>query len=42
MGGPNASNSIEQAANGIFQVITGISSDDAGKFLNFDGTTLPW
>ena len=42
MGGPNASNSIEQATNGVYQVITEISSDDAGKFLNFDGTTLPW
>ena len=42
MGGPNALNSTEQAASGIYQVITGITSDDAGKFLNFDGTTLPW
>lgn len=42
MGGPNASNSIEQASVGVYQVITGISSKDAGKFLNFDGTTLPW
>jgi len=42
MGGPNATNSIEQAAKGVYQVITGISDKDAGKFLNFDGTTLPW
>lgn len=42
MGGPNASNSIEQASAGVYQVIKGISSKDAGKFLNFDGTTLPW
>jgi NAD(P)-dependent dehydrogenase (short-subunit alcohol dehydrogenase family) len=42
MGGPNASNSIEQAAQGVYQVITDVSSDDAGKFLNFDGTILPW
>ena len=42
MGGPNASNSIEQASVGVYQVIKGISSKDAGKFLNFDGTALPW
>ena len=42
MGGPNASNSIEQATVGVYQVITEISPKDAGKFLNFDGTTLPW
>ncbi len=42
MGGPNAVNSIEEAANGVYQVITGVSSEDAGKFLNFDGTALPW
>ncbi|MEE2999074.1 MAG: SDR family oxidoreductase [Pseudomonadota bacterium] len=42
MGGPNATNSIEESANGVYQVITKISPEDAGKFLNFDGTTLPW
>ena len=42
MGGPNASNSVEDAASGVFKVIDGLNKDDAGKFLNFDGTTLPW
>ena len=42
MGGPNALNSIEESVNGVYQVITGVSAEDAGKFLNFDGTTLPW
>ena len=42
MGGPNAVNSIEEAANGVYQVITGVSSENTEKFINFDGTTLPW
>ena len=42
MGGPNAVNSIEEATNGVFKVIAGISSEDTGKFLNFDGTIIPW
>ena len=42
MGGPNASNSIEEAASGVVKVIDGLTKEDAGKFLNFDGTTLPW
>ena len=42
MGGPNATNSIEQAASGVYQVVTEISDKVAGKYLNFDGTELPW
>ncbi len=42
MGGPNATNSVEQSAAGVKTVIAGITEKDAGKFLNFDGTTLPW
>ena len=42
MGGPNAVNSIEEATNGVYQVITGVSSENTEKFINFDGTTLPW
>jgi len=42
MGGPNAANSTEESSEGVYQVISGITSEDAGKFLNFDGTTLPW
>ena len=35
-------NQIEESVNGVYQVINGVSAEDAGKFLNFDGTTLPW
>ncbi|MEE3000182.1 MAG: SDR family oxidoreductase [Pseudomonadota bacterium] len=42
MGGPNATNSTEESTVGVYKVIKDISTEDTGKFLNFDGTTLPW
>jgi NAD(P)-dependent dehydrogenase (short-subunit alcohol dehydrogenase family) len=42
MGGPQATNSAEQAAAGVRAVIAGLTKADAGKFFNFDGNTMPW
>jgi NAD(P)-dependent dehydrogenase (short-subunit alcohol dehydrogenase family) len=42
MGGPNATNSVEEASAAVYQVISEISAADTGKFLNYDGSTMAW
>lgn len=42
MGGANASLTVEESAGGMVQLIDGITSADAGKFYNWNGTPHAW
>ncbi|MFP4228158.1 MAG: SDR family oxidoreductase [Salinivenus sp.] len=42
MGGPNARLSTETAVSGMLDVIDDLSSEDAGRFLTYEGDELPW
>ncbi|MDD1783126.1 SDR family oxidoreductase [Enterovibrio sp. ZSDZ35] len=42
MGGPNALISTETSVEGLVNVLTNLSLQDSGKFLNVDGTEIPW
>ena len=42
MGGPNAPVSIDKSIEGMITVIDRTDIKDTGRFLNYDGTELPW
>ena len=42
MGGPNAPVSIDKSIEGMTKVIDRTDINDTGRFLNYDGTELPW
>lgn len=42
MGGPDATLSVEQSASSILKTLDTIGPGELGRFLNYDGTTLPW
>jgi NAD(P)-dependent dehydrogenase (short-subunit alcohol dehydrogenase family) len=42
MGGASASLTMEESVRGMIRVIDGLSSQDAGRFLQWDGRELPW
>ena len=42
MGGPNAPVSIDKSIEGMIKVIHMTDIKDTGRFLNYDGTELPW
>ena len=42
MGGPNAPVSIDKSIEGMIKVIDRTDINDTGRFLNYDGTELPW
>ena len=42
MGGPNAPVSIDESVEGMIRVIDTTDIKDTGKFLNYDGSELPW
>jgi len=42
MGGPNADLNPEESVRAIRRTLDHLRPDDSGKFLNFDGTELPW
>ena len=42
MGGPNAPVSIDKSIEGMTKVIDRTDIKDTGRFLNYDGTELPW
>jgi NAD(P)-dependent dehydrogenase (short-subunit alcohol dehydrogenase family) len=42
MGGPNARLSPEESIAGMRRVIADLTPADAGRFLSYDGTELPW
>ena len=42
MGGAGADISIEQSATGLRATLDRLTTSDNGRFLNYDGTPLPW
>jgi len=42
MGGPNAHLEPEGSARGLLAVIDGLTLQDAGRFLRYDGSEVPW
>lgn len=42
MGGANAILSVPESVNGLRKVIGNLKMSDSGKFLNYDGTPIPW
>ena len=42
MGGPQAPLSAEASASGVRKVIAGLGPTDAGRFLCYDGSEMPW
>lgn len=42
MGGKNAPLDVDTSINGIFNTIIKLSEKDSGKFLQYDGSELPW
>ena len=42
LGGPNAINTVDNSVQGMRKVIAGLSLEDAGRFINFDGEEIPW
>ncbi|MGV2989448.1 SDR family oxidoreductase [Vibrio sp. E150_011] len=42
MGGPNALISTQISAKGLVSVIESATLEDSGRFLNYDGRSLPW
>ncbi len=42
MGGPNALITPEQSAQGLHQVITGLTTEKSGGFINYNGEEIPW
>jgi NAD(P)-dependent dehydrogenase (short-subunit alcohol dehydrogenase family) len=42
MGGPDAHLSIAESAKGLLKVTNGLTPEDNGKFLTWEGTEYPW
>jgi NAD(P)-dependent dehydrogenase (short-subunit alcohol dehydrogenase family) len=42
MGGPNAQLSPEESISRMRQVIAGLTLEDSGRFLSYDGSEIPW
>ncbi len=42
MGGPKADISPDESVNGMKKVIDGLTPADAGRFMAYDGSELPW
>ncbi len=42
MGGPDAAIEAPESVTGMRAVIAGLKESDSGRFLNYDGTEIPW
>lgn len=42
MGGPGAVMEVEDSAKSILKTLSGLKEKDSGKFLQFDGKSVPW
>ena len=42
MGGPTAAIDTTTSVRGMFDVIDGLQAKDNGRFINYDGTDIPW
>jgi NAD(P)-dependent dehydrogenase (short-subunit alcohol dehydrogenase family) len=42
MGGPDALIPVEQSVSGMRKVIAGLTLEDTGRFIGYDGRVIPW
>jgi NAD(P)-dependent dehydrogenase (short-subunit alcohol dehydrogenase family) len=42
MGGPTAAIDTTTSVRGMFDIIDGLQAKDNGRFINYDGTDIPW
>lgn len=42
MGGPTAAIDTTTSVHGMFDVIDGLKAQDYGRFINYDGSDIPW
>lgn len=42
MGGKNAPLDVDSSIQGIFETMSRLREEDSGKFLQYDGSELPW
>jgi NAD(P)-dependent dehydrogenase (short-subunit alcohol dehydrogenase family) len=42
MGGANAALDMQTSIEGVRQVISGLTPDDNGRFIDYDGSEIPW
>ncbi|SON50063.1 SDR family oxidoreductase [Vibrio tapetis] len=42
MGGPNALISTDESAKALFKLISTLTPQQSGRFINYDGNELPW
>jgi NAD(P)-dependent dehydrogenase (short-subunit alcohol dehydrogenase family) len=42
MGGPNAEISVERSAESLFGIMDGATPADSGRYIDIDGSTIPW
>ncbi len=42
MGGPDAELDVPESVAGLRRVIDGLEAADSGRFLNYDGSEIPW
>ncbi|AGA32859.1 Short chain dehydrogenase [Thioalkalivibrio nitratireducens DSM 14787] len=42
MGGPNAEITVSESVTRMLAILDGASADDNGRFIDIDGSTIPW
>ncbi len=42
MGGPDADLDVKESITAVRKTIAGLTLDDSGKYLNYDGKELPY
>ncbi len=42
MGGPNAEISTRESVTSLFNILLSLSAEDSGRFIDIDGTDIPW
>lgn len=42
MGGSNSASNVHDSATGLLEVIDSLTLKDTGRFLDYEGKTLPW
>jgi len=42
LGGPDAPTSVEESAQGVWRVASGLKPKDSGRFYDYQGNQLPW
>jgi NAD(P)-dependent dehydrogenase (short-subunit alcohol dehydrogenase family) len=42
MGGPSAALTPETSVRGLRRVLGGLRKEDSGKFMSYDGSSIPW